>query len=102
MEVEIVKTDYVKYYLINGEQHGLYQVWFENAQLNEQSNYVNGKRHGLEQTWYENGQIQLQSNFINDERHGLCRVWFDNGQLWEQSNYVYGKLQKKFLLPFRH
>ena len=51
----------------NGNIHGLYQVWYDNGQLDIKCNYNNYNLHGLYQVWYDNGQLLVEVIYINGE-----------------------------------
>jgi hypothetical protein len=48
----------------------------ERYHTNEQGQY-----YGLYQNWYLNGQLREQSEWINDLRYGILQRWDDYGQL---------------------
>jgi MORN repeat variant len=44
---------------------GAAERWYDNGQMQEQSNYVDGKLHGEYTWWYRNGEIHAQANYVN-------------------------------------
>ena len=68
-----------KYNIVNGQEHGLQEIWYENGQRWSKHNYVDGQKHGLEEGWYWDGQQWYKQNFVNGKRHGLQECWYPSG-----------------------
>ena len=78
----------------NGKQHGNFKVWYENGQIQSDSNYNNDKRHRNCKWWFCHGQIKMDSNWNNGHSHGNCKWWHGNGQIVSDYNCNNGKLQE--------
>jgi len=76
-------------YLVK-ERNGLIKEWYENGQLQFETNYKNGVQDGLNKGWYENGQIEFETNYKDGVRDGIDRGWNENGQKWYETNYKDG------------
>jgi len=70
--------------------------WYNSAPK-EFITYQNGVRNGPYETYYQNGQIEVQTNYLNGELHGLYEKYFSNGQIEIQTNYQNGKYQGSYL-----
>ena len=74
-------------YNANNKINGKYQRWFENGQLEIQSNYNDGKRNGVYLKWHENGQLNLQIKYKDGLSNGLAQSWNENGQKTSSANF---------------
>ena len=60
-----------------------------------QGTIKDGKLHGLVELYYENGQLEQKTNYKDGEWHGLVEKYHENGQLKEKWNYKDGKFISK-------
>lgn len=74
----------------NGQQHGLYQAWFNNGQLFIEKNYVDGQKYGRCRIWYYTGQLQIERHYKKNEFHGLIQEWSEKGILTKKTMYING------------
>jgi antitoxin component YwqK of YwqJK toxin-antitoxin module len=79
-----------KYNIVNGQEHGLQEIWYENGQRWSKHNYVDGQKHGVQEFWYPNGQLKDKGNYVNGQRHGLREEWYRNGQQRYKKYYLDG------------
>jgi len=83
-----VKENYWCNYRTNTKQ-GLYQIWYENGQLEFRSAFIDGKFHGQSESWYSSGQISSRCNWIQGNivgngkgiKHGSSKYWTENGKV---------------------
>jgi antitoxin component YwqK of YwqJK toxin-antitoxin module len=73
-------------------QNGLYQSWYDNGQIQEESTFVNGQIEGLYQRWYENGEKWQECTYVNGKLEGSYQTWYENGQKKQECTYVNGAL----------
>ena len=52
---------------------------------------LDGKQHGFWQLFYGNGQLMYEGNYVNGMQDGSWRGCHDNGKLWFEDNYVKGE-----------
>ena len=94
---------------------GTVEIYYDDGQLKESSNYKNGKiegiskefigpsrkyyaesfykdgkRHGLYQS-FENGNLRSEKFYKNDKIDGLYKYFFENGSLKQYGSYKNGK-----------
>jgi len=48
-----------------GQLHGPWEWYYENAKLECKANYVNGQRHGIYEYYYSDGKTQEIGYYIN-------------------------------------
>ena len=87
---EIRKENLINLYNEQGEQHGYWESYYYNGQLDYKANYVNGNRHGYWESYYHNGQLSSKGNYVNGKRHGYWEYYWYNGQLMNKGNFVNG------------
>ena len=61
--------------------YGLSTIWYQNGQMQMQSNYVAGKKEGKETRWYEDGQIYNISHFTNGNRQGEAYTYYKDNKV---------------------
>lgn len=73
---------------------GLYQSWFEDGKLYEESTFLQGKLVGNRKIYFPNGQLEIWEKY-NDkgELNGQYMSWYDNGNLKAEQLYVNNVLQ---------
>jgi len=56
---------------------GLQEEWYENdnGQLKYRVNYIDGQGHGLTEMWYENGKLRVRSYYNNGMVDGPMEEW---------------------------
>ena len=85
------------YQVINGIKHGKSLVWYENGQLQYETDYKNGQIDGKSRAWYENGQLSYETDYKNGKIDGKSLVWRENGQLTYEKDYTNGQKDGKYL-----
>lgn len=55
----------------NSAPEGLFIVWYENGQKQEERNYKNGVAHGLWTYWTKHGKVEKQENYIDGKQVGI-------------------------------
>jgi len=86
-EQPIVDGVQINQYDINtGEREG---IWFEylGGKIVSKKEYKNGEEEGIYQVFYENGQIQYDGQTKNNEFVGLWKMYYPNGEIKEIGNY---------------
>jgi antitoxin component YwqK of YwqJK toxin-antitoxin module len=79
-------------YNIEGEQHGLAKMWYEDGTLHTEQNYKDGEFQGVWRMWYEDGTPQFEDNYKDGKLHGVSKCWYYDGTLNYEHNYKDGKL----------
>ena len=83
-EIDGVKIN--QYDINTGEREGM---WFEylGGKIVSKKEYKNGEEEGIYQVFYENGQIQYDGQTKNNEFVGLWKMYYPNGQLSSKGSY---------------
>jgi len=83
-EIDGVKIN--QYDINTGEREGM---WFEylGGKIVSKKEYKNGEEEGIYQVFYENGQIQYDGQTKNNEFVGLWKIYYPNGQLSSKGSY---------------
>ena len=83
-EIDGVKIN--QYDINTGEREG---IWFEylGGKIVSKKEYKNGEEEGIYQVFYENGQIQYDGQTKNNEFVGLWKMYYPNGGIKEIGNY---------------
>jgi antitoxin component YwqK of YwqJK toxin-antitoxin module len=81
----------IENYNEQGELHGKKQVFYDNAQLAEEIDYVNGKMHGTSKHYAVNGVLVKSYIYENDELHGMSKHYDGNGTILIDGRYKRGK-----------
>ena len=70
-------------------KHGIFKIYYENGQLQEETNYSNGKQNGFSKSYNkETGKLVQECTFINDKYEGVLRKYNeDNGLIAKETNY---------------
>jgi len=55
--------------ILNGEVHGIVQVWYPDGALAEEIHYRNGVSHGWARHWYRDGVMEEESQFNKGQLH---------------------------------
>jgi hypothetical protein len=107
--ISVAECKYVvKYYYDNGQveretnyhqgqQHGKNIRWYENGQKYWEINYHQNQRHGKDIRWSENGQKKWEEYYHQGLLHGKSIGWDENGLVWCEEEYEYGKLIRTIL-----
>jgi antitoxin component YwqK of YwqJK toxin-antitoxin module/predicted nucleotidyltransferase len=86
-EIDGIKIN--QYDINTGERKG---IWFEylDGKIVSKKEYKNGEYDGIYQVFYENGQIQYDGQTKNNEFVGLWKIYYPNGQLSSKGSYKNG------------
>jgi antitoxin component YwqK of YwqJK toxin-antitoxin module len=68
---------------------GLFQAWYDNGQLAEQSSYHFGECEGWYTSWYPSGRMKEKGYCFGKKQRTWCK-WFENGTLAEETEYCAG------------
>jgi antitoxin component YwqK of YwqJK toxin-antitoxin module len=69
-------------------KEGLYQSFYSNGQLMEESAYLNDSLHGERKLFYENGTLQSTEQRDHDQFTGPYRKYYENGKLSNEGQYI--------------
>jgi antitoxin component YwqK of YwqJK toxin-antitoxin module len=75
----------------DGKKNGKEKGYYEGGQLAIIGNYENGKPEGKIIEYYKNGQIKRVANVKDEKLDGIYKECDENGQLWTAGNYIDGK-----------
>lgn len=59
-----------------GNPHGYWEIYYDNAKLWHKGNYKHGNKHGYWECYHNNGPLSCKGNYIYDQEDGLW-VWGD-------------------------
>ena len=71
---------------------GIIKLYYENGNLESESNFKDGKQEGLSKLYYENGDLESEGNFKDGKGEGLAKEYYENGYLMAQYYYKDGKI----------
>lgn len=71
--------------------HGRFELWFENGNVEYRGFYEKGQLHGLETAWHRNGQKWTEQQYEHGVRHGYRRNWDVEGRLRGEEYYENGR-----------
>ena len=77
---KLVIKDGIQSYMKDGK----WTEWYENGQIESESNWKDGKEYGKQTWWDENGQIRLEINWKDGKSNQTG--WYENGQKEFQAN----------------
>ena len=77
---KLVIKDGIQSYMKDGK----WTEWYENGQIESESNWKDGKEYGKETWWDENGQIRVEINWKDGKSNQTG--WYENGQKEFQAN----------------
>jgi len=75
-----------------GKEHGRYLEYFPTGQLKYVYTYDFGKKTGVWRSWYVHGGKYTERHFENDQLHGKVLVWDESGKLAKEYDYNRGTL----------
>lgn len=70
---------------------GVYKVYFDTGQIEQEFPLVDGRIHGLSRIFYKSGRVEREGTFANGREHGVSRMFYRSGALKGESTYVDGK-----------
>lgn len=77
---------------VNGKKEGTEQHWFNNGSLAQERFYTKGKKTGIHRGFWNNGNLKFVYHFNNKGAYnGSVKEWFKQGQLYKAFNYTNGK-----------
>ena len=79
-------------YIKKGKEHGKFEFYYSNGQLQLEGTWKDGKSDGLWKGYYENGQLEVERTYKDGKENGLYKSYYDNGQLKEERTYKDGEL----------
>ena len=85
--VRIMEIKYLK-----GIAHGAYSEWYESGNKKKHGRFRKGEKNGRWVHYFENGQLESESNYDDGELDGLETTWFKEGG--KRSKGCYNSSQK--------
>ena len=76
----------------NGNLHGVTKYWDESENLISEATYSNGKLHGLWTSYFSGGSVKSIVNYYYGQKHGNEEFFYDNGQLQSLKEYKEGEV----------
>jgi antitoxin component YwqK of YwqJK toxin-antitoxin module len=73
-------------------KQGLYQNFYPNGTIKEESHYQNNQLDGVRKFFYANGTIESEESFRNGVQSGVYKKFYPNGTLSLEMFYVNGVL----------
>jgi antitoxin component YwqK of YwqJK toxin-antitoxin module len=71
-----------------GQQHGIWEIYYDNGKLLYKGTYINGLRHGLWIWYYTNGKLSYKGNYIQGKLDGLVEWYNLDGTINEITFYA--------------
>lgn len=65
-------------------RNGLLKTYFDNGQLQQETNYKFNRIVGVSRKWYRSGQLEYENQFDNGIRTGSQKRFYKSGKLWEE------------------
>ena len=86
------KLEYKIQYDANGDEHGRWEYYYDNGQLEMVETYNHGWPSGVWETYYENGQLESKGNYNSEGyENDIWEAYFENGQIQYKGEYKNGK-----------
>jgi len=84
----------IEKYQINKDslKHGLYEGFYEEGSLREQTQFKEGNYEGLRTMYYADGVVEIEETYSNNELHGPFKAFHKNGVLNLEVEYVNGQM----------
>ena len=80
---------------MDGKEHGLRTIWYENGTRAIETPYVNGKEHGTEISYHkhhEDGSKQAETVYVLGKKHGTRILYYEDGSKDSETPYVKGEM----------
>jgi len=81
-------------------KRGLYQAFYDDGSVLEESNYLNGVLEGERKLYYPNGTLEISEAYRAGIMTGDYKTYFENGQLMLKMKFVNGSLEGQSLKYF--
>jgi len=77
---------------MNGQRHGTWTTWHENAIKASETSWRNGVLYGEAHAWHEDGSPQADYAFVDGRKVGKETNWFEDGtRRFEMDSFVDGE-----------
>ena len=76
---------------VSGKEHGLWETYYANGQVEERITYEKGVRQGLWERYNENGALLAKGTYIRGKKSGRWERYYANGQLMLWDTWKRGK-----------
>lgn len=77
-------------HIINGQEDGITEVYFESGLLQERRTYKEGMKDGLWITYNESGVCIAEAYYEKNKKSGCWKIWDESGQLRYEMYYSEG------------
>lgn len=81
-----------RFYKKNDLLHGKHIEFFENGNIQQETDYLDGKKNGVCKIYYKSGEIKLEGSFINNSQHGKTISYYKTGQVFRECQMGQGKI----------
>ncbi len=75
----------------DGKNHGLFERYYKNGQIDYKGNYINGKRDALWEFYFENGQLRTKGLYKDGIRESKWVHYLENGRYERSETFKNGK-----------
>ncbi|MBN1981298.1 MAG: toxin-antitoxin system YwqK family antitoxin [Chitinivibrionales bacterium] len=72
--------------------HGKEMKWYENGQVEFETNYDHGTPVGTSVSYFSDGTKASETSFVNGVKSGTETMWYSNGKMKKQVNYTNGNM----------
>jgi hypothetical protein len=76
---------------VSGKEHGLWETYYANGQVEERITYEKGVRQGLWERYNENGALLAKGTYIRGKKSGRWERYYANGRLMLWDTWKRGK-----------
>lgn len=80
----------MKFNVLNGQPHGVTEIFYESGQQKEHREYNQGMKTGTWITWDENGVKIAEAGYADDVKEGPWYVWNSKGVMLYEMHYTAG------------
>src|SRR5690349_18987332 len=70
----------------HGLEHGIVRDWDKDGKLLNESEWHHGT--GVSKSWFENGQVESESDYVRGKLSGRMRMWWEDGSLMSTTYYI--------------
>lgn len=81
------RTDFWMETNLLGNEHGPYERYYDNGNLEERGEYDTGYKSGKWEKFYRSGQIEYTGSYLVDKKIGFWKFYYPNGKLEAEEDF---------------
>jgi antitoxin component YwqK of YwqJK toxin-antitoxin module len=70
-----------------GNEHGLYERYYETEKLEERGEYDTGYKTGKWEKYYPNGKLEYAGTYLKDKKIGFWKYYYPDGKLEAEEDF---------------